>query len=118
MLKYERLSRGWLKIGELAKKLGVPVTTVRYYTEIGLLPVVAELSSGYRLYDGEESAKRMSIVREMNGSRPTLRETKALIERFNQVIGTYAGKEEDYRMDFEVVLKRYFGKDKNSQKKN
>jgi|SRR3989338_9861216 len=41
-----------------------------------------------------------------------------LIERFNQVIGTYAGKEEDYRMNFEVVLKRYFGKDKNSQKKN
>jgi len=31
-----------------------------------------------------------------------------LIERFKQVIGTYAGNEEDYRMNFEVVLKRYF----------
>ena len=31
-----------------------------------------------------------------------------LIERFEQVVGTYAGKEEDYRMNFEVVVKRYF----------
>ncbi|MBI2110497.1 hypothetical protein HYT51_01835 [Candidatus Woesearchaeota archaeon] len=33
-----------------------------------------------------------------------------LIERFKQVIRTYAGREEDYRMNFEVVLKRYFQK--------
>ena len=51
MSKRERIRRGWFKIGELAKKLGVPVTTVRYYTEIGILPVVSETPSGYRLYD-------------------------------------------------------------------
>ncbi len=33
-----------------------------------------------------------------------------LIERFNQVVGTYAGKEEDYRVNFEVIVKRYFTK--------
>lgn len=33
-----------------------------------------------------------------------------LIRRFNQVVGTYAGKEEDYRANFEVIVKRYFTK--------
>ena len=33
-----------------------------------------------------------------------------LVVRFNQVVGTYAGKEEDYRENFEVIVKRYFTK--------
>lgn len=81
MPKHERINRGWLKIGELAKKLGVPVTTVRYYTEIGLLPIIAETAGGYRLYDQQEAGMRMSLIKQMNGSRPTLQETKALIEK-------------------------------------
>lgn len=80
MPKHERLNRGWLKIGELAKKMGVPVTTVRYYTDIGLLPVIAETSGGYRLYDQEKAKIRFSLIRQMNGSRPTLQETKVIIE--------------------------------------
>lgn len=81
MPKHERMNRGWLKIGELAKKLGVPATTIRYYTEIGLLPVIAETRGGYRLYDVADAERRFSLIRAMNGSRPTLQETKALIER-------------------------------------
>lgn len=34
-----------------------------------------------------------------------------LINRFEQVVGTYAGREEDYRMNFEVIVKRYFKND-------
>ncbi len=79
MPKHERLSRGWLKIGELAKKLNVPITTVRYYTDIGLLPVIAETLGGYRLYDQHEATMRLSIIKQMNGSRPTLQETRELI---------------------------------------
>lgn len=81
MPKHERLNRGWLKIGELARKLGVPVTTIRYYTDIGLLPVVAETQGGYRLYDQDQVSMRMSVIKQMNGSRPTLHETKAVIEK-------------------------------------
>ena len=80
MPKNERLNRGWLKIGELAKKLGVPVTTIRYYTDIGLLPVIAETIGGYRLYDQEEASGRFSRVRQIS-ERPTLQETKELIEQ-------------------------------------
>ena len=80
MPKRERMNRGWLKIGELAKKLGVPSTTIRYYTDIGILPVVAETPGGYRLYDEVVAMARISVIRQVNGPRPTLRETKELIE--------------------------------------
>lgn len=80
MPKRERMSRGWLKIGELAKKLGVPATTIRYYTDIGLLPVIAETKGGYRLYDQAEASMRFSVIRQMNGHRPTLKETKSLMD--------------------------------------
>jgi DNA-binding transcriptional MerR regulator len=75
------MSRGWLKIGELAKKLGVPSTTIRYYTDIGLLPVIAETRGGYRLYDEQDAAARMSMIRQISSDRPTLREAKDMIER-------------------------------------
>lgn len=81
MPRQERMNRGWLKIGELAKKLCVPVTTIRYYTEIGLLTVVAETQGGYRLYDQREAEARMDFIRRTNSDRPTLRETRDLLER-------------------------------------
>ncbi|MFW6358652.1 MAG: heavy metal-responsive transcriptional regulator [Chroococcales cyanobacterium] len=43
-----------LKIGEVAADTGLPVKTIRYYEDIGLLtPVVARSKSGYRLFDPE-----------------------------------------------------------------
>jgi DNA-binding transcriptional MerR regulator len=86
MPKSERLNRGWLKIGEIARKLGVPVTTIRYYTEIGLLPVIAETAGGYRLYDQNVVTNRFAQIWEMNGSRPTLKETKEAIERYEEEV--------------------------------
>ena len=48
------------KIGELAKRFGVNVRTLRYYEEIGLLPA-ARLESGYRAYS-EADAQRLRFV--------------------------------------------------------
>src|SRR5690242_21379847 len=48
------------KIGELAKRFGVNVRTLRCYEEIGLLPA-ARLESGYRAYS-EEDAQRLRFV--------------------------------------------------------
>ena len=80
MPKHERMSRGWLKIGELARKLGIPATTVRYYTDIGILGVVAETPGGYRLYDQAESVQKVEAIRQARGKRPSLREAKAMVE--------------------------------------
>jgi DNA-binding transcriptional MerR regulator len=50
-----------VRISELADRVGVPTSTVRYYERIGLLGAPARTASGYRAYD-EESATRLLFV--------------------------------------------------------
>ena len=40
-----------MKIGELAKRTGLSVHTIRYYEQIGLLPEADRDNSGHRNYD-------------------------------------------------------------------
>jgi DNA-binding transcriptional MerR regulator len=50
-----------VRISELADRVGVPVSTVRYYERVGLLGAPARTSSGYRNYD-DDSATRLLFV--------------------------------------------------------
>ena len=50
-----------MRISELAEKVGVPTSTVRYYERIGLLGLPARTRSGYRDY-GEDSATHLLFV--------------------------------------------------------
>jgi MerR family transcriptional regulator, copper efflux regulator len=43
----------WLKIGEVAKRTGLGVETLRFYERSGLLGRPARTEGGYRLYDAE-----------------------------------------------------------------
>lgn len=56
-----RVYRGSVRISELAERIGVPTSTVRYYERIGLLAVPARTGSGYRDY-GEDAATRLLFV--------------------------------------------------------
>ena len=49
-------------IGQLAKRSGVPIDTVRHYERIGLLKPAVRLASGYRRY-GESEQKRLRFIR-------------------------------------------------------
>lgn len=51
-----------LTIGQLAKVTGVPVRTIRFYSDAGLVEPSARTASGYRLYDAE-CAARLDLVR-------------------------------------------------------
>jgi DNA-binding transcriptional MerR regulator len=51
-----------LSIGALSRLTGVPVRTIRYYSDIGLVPVAGRSPSGYRRYD-EASLARLELVR-------------------------------------------------------
>jgi len=42
-----------MRIGELARKLGINPKTLRYWEEIGLLPPPSRNDSGYRVYTEE-----------------------------------------------------------------
>ena len=40
-----------MKIGEMARRAGVTIDTVRFYERRGVLPPPDRLPSGYRVYD-------------------------------------------------------------------
>ncbi|MGH2603372.1 MAG: MerR family transcriptional regulator [Dehalococcoidia bacterium] len=50
-----------LTISELARRSGVPATTLRYYEKAGILPSPDRSDSGYRRYD-EDAVARLAFV--------------------------------------------------------
>jgi DNA-binding transcriptional MerR regulator len=70
----KKTNKNLLKIGEIAKVAGVPLSTVRYYTDIGLLKVASHTKGGYRLYDREEV---LGIIRKI---RPVVERRRTLVQ--------------------------------------
>ena len=67
-----------MKIGELAKKAGCQVETVRYYEREGLLPAPARSEGNYRLY-GSEHLERLVFIRNCRTLDMTLDEIQRLL---------------------------------------
>ncbi|KAB8180641.1 MerR family transcriptional regulator [Microbispora catharanthi] len=53
---------GLYTIGQVARLAGVPVPTVRYYSDEGLVPPAGRSAGGYRLYD-HDALDRLELVR-------------------------------------------------------
>ncbi|MFZ0406557.1 MAG: heavy metal-responsive transcriptional regulator [Cyanobium sp.] len=53
-----------MKIGVLAGRSGLPVKTLRYYEDLGLLPAIGRSEGGYRLF-AEESLRRLAFIRRL-----------------------------------------------------
>ena len=68
-----------LKIGELARRSGLSVETLRYYERRGLIPPPDRLPSGYRLYP-EHTLKRLAFIRRCKSLGFTLDETLELMQ--------------------------------------
>jgi DNA-binding transcriptional MerR regulator len=51
-----------LTIGQVARSSGIAAKTIRYYEEIGVLPVPRRAASGYRLYD-QSGVERLRFIR-------------------------------------------------------
>ncbi len=75
-----RISQGLLKIGEVARISGLPISTLRYYTELGLIKVSRYSPGGYRLYDAKETIQRLSEIKYQIENNITLKE---IIEKFS-----------------------------------
>jgi Hg(II)-responsive transcriptional regulator len=67
-----------LTIGQLARRAGVGVETVRFYERQGLLEEPARRSSGYRQY-GEEVVRRLQFIKRAKALGFTLQEIADLI---------------------------------------
>lgn len=51
-----------ISIGELSRLTGLPVKTIRYYSDIGLVSEARRSAAGYRRYD-EQSLARLELIR-------------------------------------------------------
>jgi MerR family copper efflux transcriptional regulator len=67
-----------LGIGQLAKRGGVGIDTVRYYERNGLLTPHTRLASGYRRY-GDFELARLRFIRRAQALGFTLKEIKQLL---------------------------------------
>jgi DNA-binding transcriptional MerR regulator len=52
-----------VRISELADRVGVATSTVRYYERVGLLVPPARTTSGYRDYDDDAAARLLFVAR-------------------------------------------------------
>ncbi len=67
-----------LSIGELGKATGTKVVTVRYYEQIGLLPVPLRTESNYRAY-GADHLQRLRFIRRCRDLGFTLEQVRELL---------------------------------------
>jgi DNA-binding transcriptional MerR regulator len=68
-----------LRISELAELAGLPVSTLRYYERIGLVPPPSRLPNGYRVYD-ETVAELLAFIGRAKRMGVPLEEISELIE--------------------------------------
>ena len=67
-----------LRIGQLAERVGVPVSTIRYYERRGLLRPDTRTDANYRLYD-EGAVERLRFVRAAQTAGLKLEEIRQLL---------------------------------------
>jgi DNA-binding transcriptional MerR regulator len=68
-----------LRIGEVAQRSGLPVKTIRYYCDEGLLQPRARSESGYRLFD-EENLAELTIIRSLRAMDVSIPELARILE--------------------------------------
>ena len=67
-------------ISQLARSVGVPTTTLRYYERIGILEPEDRSQGNYRLYS-DESLRRLKFIRAAQAIGFTLDDVKTLLDR-------------------------------------
>jgi Cd(II)/Pb(II)-responsive transcriptional regulator len=68
-----------LKIGELSKRTGCSIQTIRYYERERLLPTAQRSEGNFRLYD-EQTLQHLSFIKRCRNLDISLNEIKELIQ--------------------------------------
>jgi DNA-binding transcriptional MerR regulator len=68
-----------LQIGEVAKRLGLSLRTVRYYEEQGLVTPQTRTSGGFRLFS-DEQVRRLELIKQMKPIGFTIQEMRDLLD--------------------------------------
>ena len=68
-----------MRIGQLARSVGVNIETIRYYQRIGLIDLPAKPYAGYRSYN-EHDLQRLRFIRGAQRLGFSLEDIRALLE--------------------------------------
>ncbi|MGO3045850.1 MAG: Cd(II)/Pb(II)-responsive transcriptional regulator, partial [Psychrobacter celer] len=72
-----------IKIGELAKRTGATVETIRYYEKEGLLPEPSRSAGNYRLYN-DTHIERLQFILHCRTLDMTLDEVRVLLQYWDE----------------------------------
>jgi MerR family mercuric resistance operon transcriptional regulator len=75
-----------IQIGELSRRTGCNIVTIRYYEQIALLPVPARSAARYRVYDTAD-VQRLAFIRRARELGFTLDEVRTLLSLSAEVGG-------------------------------
>ena len=70
----------FLRIGEVAKFCRVPKSTIRHYTDMGILPCEGKTPAGHRLYDARKTMVRVQLIKSASTPRASLKEVSDRIK--------------------------------------
>lgn len=74
------LSSEYVSIGELVRLTGVRYSTLKYYTEDGLLPFEQAEENLTRRYKREESVKRILYIKELRQNGKSIPEIREILK--------------------------------------
>ena len=89
-------------VGEMAQKLGVPASTLRYYDKEGLLPFVERSSGGIRMFR-ESDFEWLQVIRCMKKAGMPIKDIRQYIELALQGDNTIDTRLEMFRHQQEVL---------------
>jgi DNA-binding transcriptional MerR regulator len=72
-----------MQIGELARRAGINIQTIRFYERERLLPAPVRKPSGYRIY-GEEDLRRLQFIRQAKALGFRLEEIREILRMRSQ----------------------------------
>lgn len=75
------LASPYVSIGELSRLTGCRYSTLKFYTEEGMLPFEQEEANLTRRYKREESVERVARIRSLRTAGKTVPEVKELLRR-------------------------------------
>lgn len=76
ILKHKEL---WMRRSDVARNVGIPVSTLKYYTQEGLVSVAATTEGGMTLYDLIDVAHQLTVIENLKKEGRTISEIKSLL---------------------------------------
>ena len=65
-----------IRIGDLARMLELPISSVRFYTEAGIIKSNGRTQAGHLLFDPDESIRRFKMITDLKKKHLTLKQIK------------------------------------------